>query len=105
MIYFSIKDIEKKLGITRNAVDKRIKRSGIHPQKINGRICLSKDEYEKILTIKTKKNKPITKRYFRVCVLIDDKWYVKRAGLSEKKADEVIKEYEEKKMIAIKKKC
>ena len=98
---YTYKDIENKIDITRNALEKRVKILKIIPIKKGRLIFFEKKDYEKIINyIPTKRydKKQIKEKkiFYRISIYNNHKWIIKHFNLNYEKAQQIISEYEKK---------
>lgn len=95
--FYTYKDLMNYLGLTRNSVEKRVKRLKLNPQKDNGIIYFTQGEFDLIINYK-----PQLKYFYRVSVLEDGVWVIKHFGLSYAEAKIIEEEYLAKNIYAMK---
>ena len=104
----TLREMKAATGISRNALDKRIKRLGIVPvDKMGITNLYSEEDYQKVITYVPKgahggKSPGKATQFYRVSVRSEDDYlfYVKHAGLSKNRAMKKVKEYAEQGLIA-----
>lgn len=103
----TLHEMEAATGISRNALDKRIKRLGIVPvDKIGITNLYSEEDYQKVITYVPKGahggKSPGRITLYRVSVQSEDDYlfYVKHVGLSKNKAMKKVEEYAEQGLVA-----
>ncbi len=86
-------EIQEALGVTHNAVFKRIRKLNIRPVEKKGKAFLySYDDYLRILNFKVL-DTSIPTKFYAVVILDEGLWIVKTAGISKRRALNLCKEY------------
>lgn len=93
----TVHEMEAATGITRNAIDKRIKKLGIKPiDKIGLTNFYSEEDYQKFVNYKTSGVNPSGKINVFYAVSVEGEngsFYVKHAGISKNKATLLVRSY------------